>query len=116
VKDQNPAIRKTAVWAMRLVAGDRADRDIALVLVGDAEPSVRLSALDALGYRSPSPVLVYALQQLLERETVVEVKAQAVRTALAWSTAAPVLEAELRRIKATDQSTQFQQTLRNFNG
>lgn len=111
LKDPDPAVRGTAVWALRRIPGEQADQAIALALRSDPAPSVKLKALDAFEYRSPVPVLVYTLRDSLQGEEHVGVRRGVVRAAMRWAHAAPVLKPLLERLATTDPDEKIRRLL-----
>ncbi len=95
-------VRAAAVWALRRIPGQEADQRIALAIQRDPSPDVRQSALETLSYRSPSPVLVYALRDRLQGEEVAAVRRNVVRAAMRWAHEAPALDSVLARLAKSD--------------
>nr|PZN20227.1 MAG: hypothetical protein DIU78_19645 [Pseudomonadota bacterium] len=112
----NPAVRATAIWALRRVPGDRAEQAIARALIHDPAAMVRQRAVDTLGYRTVSPVLVYAVRDALSKEADVPVRRELVRAAMRWATAAPVLREPLMKLAQSDPDPKIRELLREWHG
>ncbi len=110
LKAPDPAVRAAAVWALRRIAGERADQGVALGL-RDPEVKVRRGALEALSYRAPVPVLVYVVQESLTSEPDIIARREFVRAALRFSTVVPRLHAQLVAMAASDPDSKIRDML-----
>jgi HEAT repeat protein len=108
LKHENSGVRAAAANALRRIPGGKADQLLAQALE-DPSASVRASALDAMMYRDASPVLVYAVRDLLAKEPNSEVRSGAIRVAARWASQAPALHASLERIAASDPDSQVRE-------
>lgn len=96
------SVREVALDALRRIPGQQADLLIAGGLVKDQSADARRAALNALGYRSPSPTLVYALRDSITTEPDRNVRYEAVRAAQRWASKADVLRVALNQVARLD--------------
>jgi hypothetical protein len=113
LKDPNPAVRGAAVWALRLIPGDRADQGIAMGL-RDPVATVRRDALEALSYRAPVPVLVYAVRESLQTEPDIVARREFVRAAMRFASSVPQLHAQLTSMASSDPDQRIREMLVKF--
>lgn len=69
------------------------------------------TARPSFEYRSPAPVLVYALRDSLQAEEHLGVRRGVVRAAMRWAHAAPVLRAPLQHLATSDPDEKIRRLL-----
>lgn len=111
LSDPGMGVRAAAVDALRRVPGGRTDTALARAL-GDAERSVRSTAVSAMGYRTPSPTLVYAVRDALLKDPDEGVRISVAGRAGDWLTQAPVLRTTLEQVSNTDASEKVRDAAR----
>lgn len=98
LRHENVAVRVAAVDALRRIPGGVADRNLAEVLSRKDVEQVHLAALRTLNYRSATPVLVYAVRDIILTATHKSVLKEALRAGRRWAHEAPVLVQALETI------------------
>jgi HEAT repeat protein len=69
LKNDNPDVRADAVFSLRFIQGEHAERLIAGTLLGDPAPMVRRAAAETFGYRDLSPLLEQAALSAYKADT-----------------------------------------------
>lgn len=64
----DPEVRGRAVFSLRFIAGEGAERLLGRVLTADPVPSVRVEAASAVGYRELTPLLAQAAMTAVQAE------------------------------------------------
>ncbi len=101
--DERTTVRVAAVDALRRVPGGKVDAAVAKVL-SDPDRSVRLAAAGSMGYRDPTPTMVYALRDALLGERDEGIRLELVRVARDWLEHARALRPALIQISRDDSS------------
>jgi len=74
VGDPSPAVRSTAVLALRWIQSSKADLLLTKALSSDPDPAVRLEATFALSFREPTPTTFQAQKRAFLRDEAVMVR------------------------------------------
>jgi len=74
VADPSPAVRSTAVLALRWIESNKADLLLTEALSSDPDPAVRLEATFALSFREPTPTTFQAQKRAFLRDHAVMVR------------------------------------------
>ena len=94
-------MRVAAAQSLRRIDDSRAEQWLSR-LAGDADDSVRFSAIDAISERKPSPVLARAVAQLAVGDRSFRSRLRATETAVTWLKASSELKVTLERVAAED--------------
>ncbi|MBM4361753.1 MAG: HEAT repeat domain-containing protein [Deltaproteobacteria bacterium] len=101
VANQDPLIRGAAVQALRLM--DHADVDRLLIAATeDADLTVRATAIQSMGNRTPTTALGAAVAKRALEDTTSRVRMQAVQLLVRWQSTLPELRNELKRVSERD--------------
>jgi hypothetical protein len=95
--DGDDGVRSASAQALRRILGKEADGLLA-TLAADANADVRLSAIDAISERSPSPTLENAVSQMALGDLRVRTRFNAVGVLGKWIDADPALRGVLEQV------------------
>ncbi|HVY26181.1 MAG TPA: HEAT repeat domain-containing protein [Polyangiaceae bacterium] len=101
VVNPEPRVRAAAAQALRHIPGQDADA-LLVRLCADANEDVRYSALDAVGERTPSQVLIATVASLIVAESALRPRVKAVNIAARWYPSAPDLRPSLQLVASND--------------
>jgi hypothetical protein len=97
-----PAIRSAGVLALRHLQGDDVDGVVARVALGDAESTVRDTAISVIASRTPSAPLMHALDTLMRTEPTIMVRRSAVVAGAGLTGVVPEMRETLAWVASND--------------
>lgn len=85
----DPSVRQSAIFALRFVAGDEADKLVISALLRDTDPTLRATAAQAAAFRKLTPTLLAGVVENLKTEQEVIVRSSVVECLAAFVTQSP---------------------------